>query len=489
MYYFHDKREEGETTRLSDERVEWTETRGLFTKDADMAWRVMAATAMDSDRLKREASIKATGRQSDQCVYAYSIGWHPDEAAGLSKPEMIRAADESLRALGAEGYQAIFVAHNDTPHPHVHVILNRTSPEDGRLLKIRKDYLTLSKWAQSYEEERGHVWCKERVANNALRKDGTFAKYEGAQSREHQQMEQAAKKAGVPEDAIVRERRNQEMLDSYLVEDTKTDELKARQALPDHLKAKLGDRLNMKVRHKVEFADLDARYADKKEELYERATDMIETVSAKIEKQFRPDRDALARKQYSERQEFDGRESSIIGKIQNVGEAIASRKVSELDPDDKGWTAAAFNFLTSKEARKDAIGKRHYTERRALDREEQQAKQSSKSSILSDLVSLIKSAADVFLVERKALTTRHDSETKQYKAAWTHRDEERRLAFDTLARRSRSKGMVDDDLEQSRDRAAEHKAREEYREAVARGERPKRTRKRRKGRSRNVTDE
>ena len=61
------------------------------------------------------AGIAATGRKSAKSVYAYSLSWHPDEAATLDRAEMMKAAESSLIALGAEGYQAVIVAHQDEP--------------------------------------------------------------------------------------------------------------------------------------------------------------------------------------------------------------------------------------------------------------------------------------------------------------------------------------------------------------------------------------
>ena len=61
---------------------------------------------------------------------------------------MVEAARESLKALGVEDRQALIVSHNDEPHPHVHVIVNRVSMEDGRAANMRGDHLRLSRWAE-----------------------------------------------------------------------------------------------------------------------------------------------------------------------------------------------------------------------------------------------------------------------------------------------------------------------------------------------------
>ena len=145
-YYLHDK--EAETA----ERVAWTETVNLITSDPE----------------------KATGRKLEKPVYVYSLSWHPDEQP--DKATMVEAAKESLKALGVEDRQALIVCHNDEPHPHVHVIINRVSMEDGRAANMRGDHLKLSRWAESWEERHGKIWCETRVQNNDRREQGEFVR-------------------------------------------------------------------------------------------------------------------------------------------------------------------------------------------------------------------------------------------------------------------------------------------------------------------------
>ena len=154
------------------ERVEWVQTRNLATDDPELAARIMAATAMQADDLKRAAGVKATGRKSNAHVLHFSLAWHEREAEALIPEEMMRAALGAIKALGADDRQALIVAHNDTAHPHVHVLLNRISPEDGRMLSSSKEKLALSKWAEDYERARGEILCQQRAINNAARDRG-----------------------------------------------------------------------------------------------------------------------------------------------------------------------------------------------------------------------------------------------------------------------------------------------------------------------------
>jgi len=96
-YLLHDK---GRAS--SAERLAWVETRNLATNEPEVAWRVMAATAMDQARLKEAAGIKKTGRKSKKSVLHFSLSWHEEEGELLSREEMLRAASGAIAALGGE---------------------------------------------------------------------------------------------------------------------------------------------------------------------------------------------------------------------------------------------------------------------------------------------------------------------------------------------------------------------------------------------------
>lgn len=162
-YYLHDKREAGERRRSTSERVAWTETRNLDEDDPEAVRRVMISTARRADELKAAAGVKATGRKSTACVYAYALSWHPSEAPLLDRAEMVRAANASLKVLGADRHQALIVCHRDRDHPHVHVIVNRVDPRNGKMLPTSNDFRKLSAWAHEYEKERGAILTPARA--------------------------------------------------------------------------------------------------------------------------------------------------------------------------------------------------------------------------------------------------------------------------------------------------------------------------------------
>lgn len=186
QYYLHDKKKgvsfkgaaeyalQDKGPLQTSERVEFTQTLNLPTDDPKRAIAQMIWTAQHQDELKVQAGGKSTGRKLDHPVYAYSLSWHPEESP--DREHMIQAGIESLKALGMEEHQTIIVCHNDEPHPHIHMIVNRVHPVTGKAAKLSNDRLKLSQWAENYEKERGKIYCDKRIRNNQKRGEGEFVK-------------------------------------------------------------------------------------------------------------------------------------------------------------------------------------------------------------------------------------------------------------------------------------------------------------------------
>ena len=97
----------------------------------------------------------------------------PASVAGLPPAGSLRLPIGSLTALGLERHQALVVAHGDTGHPHVHVIVNRVDPETGKAARLSNSTLRLSKWAEEYERRQGEIRCEKRFLTNLRRREGT----------------------------------------------------------------------------------------------------------------------------------------------------------------------------------------------------------------------------------------------------------------------------------------------------------------------------
>lgn len=169
QYYMHDPKA---TTR---HRIEWAETYGTVTDDPDLAWKVMAYTAMSQDRLKEASGQKTTGRKDARPVMAYSLAWHPDFEP--DRDHMLETAIQSLKVLGLEDHEAFIVAHRDS-HPHVHIIANRIHPLTGLVASSSKTKRKLSEFARIYQKEHNMShYTPKREENYQKRLEGKSTRY------------------------------------------------------------------------------------------------------------------------------------------------------------------------------------------------------------------------------------------------------------------------------------------------------------------------
>lgn len=151
-YYAHDKRtpeqkEQAEEVR-SRERVGFVHTENLGGIEDDRA-----AIGLMIDTAKRSTRCKAP-------VYAFSLAWHPEETPDPA--HMIDSGREALKVLGMQDHQALMIAHTDTAHPHLHIIVNRIHPETGLAAVLSYDQPKLQAWALEYERRQGKVYCQAR---------------------------------------------------------------------------------------------------------------------------------------------------------------------------------------------------------------------------------------------------------------------------------------------------------------------------------------
>ena len=451
-YYLHDKREEGEIERHTTERVDWTETRGFHKDniDPELAGHIMAATAMDQDRLKAQAGVRRTGQKSKGAVYAYSIAWHPDEHGKIDRAEMLNAADQSLKAIGAGDRQAIIVAHNDEPHPHVHVIVNLVSPEDGRNLSVHADRNKLSKWALSYRKARGEeeLYCpkrNERAEAAKKKRAGQDVDFVGGEKSRPRSSESdyARAKAADPK-AAKAERDRQKAADATL-------SLQGR---------------SQAHRHKRESVDLDDRLKFKKAEIKSHAKDAIARNKEQIKEQYRPVWRELYRDQYKEKRFFEKREQRLAGKVENALLVIAHRR--QIDPDgSRGFMGHAFNFLTSKKARAEALEKLHRVDQRKLSKEQREAVGAAVSAVKADRSALLSQANSSYDSDRIALIERQAFENDQLKAKWHQRTAERSRAYDAIVKKVAAKRSAKAEPE------AQNQAKEDFTRATKYRRRPR----------------
>lgn len=376
QYYLHDK---GADTA---ERVGWSETRNLMTDDPMAARNIMIATALQSDELKKAAGIKAAGRKSTQSVYAYALAWHPDEAGQIDKAEMLAAADASLKELKADHLQAVIVCHTDQKHPHIHVILNRVDPADGRMHPFKNDRLQLSDWANRYERERGNIV--------------TPAREEKRQKREQHQ--------------------DKKQRQDYALAKRQEAEARAKSDLsPAAMLKDLGEA--QKQRHRGEWKDLATANKARRNSIYDDHRKRIGNATALHKAEVKPIWRTYFREQRQREADFKRRESSIIGVVQNAISATAHQHITG-QLDGRGHLTATFTNALSSQRRKVA-----FEERLTMDRKQMSDRL---KGILDDEVKGIQVERGTALKDQRAsfdssrgeLIERQNVEREKVREAW-----------------------------------------------------------------------
>lgn len=401
-YLLHDK-DRADTA----ERVEWTATRNLATDNPHLGWRVMVATALDQNRLKEQAGIANTGRKSSKHVLHLTLSWHPEQ--NPTKEQMLEAADGALGALKASDRQALIVAHNDELHPHIHLMINRVSPRDGRLLSSSNDRLALSKWAESYERDHGKIYCDERVLNNRLRAGGSYVKGE----------------RNVPRhvfEALALQSSN---------DNSQINVVKAEERKKDHALALKGR--NMTKQHNAAWSKLDDDFQQRKADIARTLKKETSKAEARIANEMRPEWKALYARQDAEKRTFESLEKTLFGRTSNMVRTIQVT-AKDLGGAESGILRRSFGILTNAGQRLEYFEKAQARDRAAL-----AAKKARRVAIVTGVLKAqrdgkLGAARKLFLSERKTLFKRQEIERDEHRAGWAARNAERNLQFSRLSK-------------------------------------------------------
>jgi hypothetical protein len=162
-YHLHDKPDAAGARPRTSERVAFTAARNLANADPRAALDEMWRTAEDASHLKACSGVAPTGRKNETPVKTVSLAWAPGQSP--AREEMCLAADSFMKAMGWAEHQALIVAHNDTRHPHIHLIINRVHPDTGRALNDWQERKRAQVWAHDYERQHGAILCPARQAS------------------------------------------------------------------------------------------------------------------------------------------------------------------------------------------------------------------------------------------------------------------------------------------------------------------------------------
>lgn len=424
-YYLHDKRREGEAERSTADRVAWTHVINLPTTDPERAWRMMATTALKAEELKAAAGVKATGRKLAKPVFAYSLAWHPSEQP--TQAEQLDAARETLKLLGLSEHQALIVCHNDEPHPHVHVLVNRVHPTEGKAATLSNSKLTLSKWAQAYEQDRGKVFCPARVDNNAKREQGKFAR-DSRKSRPAYEFAQLSEKGGLRGAFVASEQRQQ---DAQLAQAGR----------------------DMQENHGKQWDELRRAYQTAKDRLYARADKRQSERAAEVKQEFKPEWASLFQKQRSERREFENRESTPFGKLWNIAATAREARHNE-DVRAAGPLGFLFAVLSGSE-RENLVALRQDGERVAMAGRLSKVMQRERSAIRQQTKAEADALRESYLNQCAELRRQQGQAREAMRDRWRQRNTERKAVFAALPSRAANMNR----LRQHSQAAAQHRGR------------------------------
>lgn len=381
-YYLHDKRQGDGQHPDTAERVAWTETRNLMTDDPDTARKIMTATAMQSDQLKKAAGVKAAGRKSTQHVYAYALSWHPDEAEGLTKADMMAAVDSTLKELKADHLQAVAVCHTDQKHPHVHVIINRVDPSDGRMHGFKNDRLILSDWANRYERDRGQIVTPAREEKRKKREQ-----HQDKQKRLDYAKQKRTEAAARPKDDLS----------------------------PAAMLKDLGDA--QKARHRKEWQELSASNKDRRTAIYDDYRARIKTAATLHRQEVKP----IWREYYAEERErkkaFEDRERNVLGKVKNAFSATAFQHLRG-DIDGSGKLSATFSNALSSQKRRAAFDDRLNLDKAALRERLNAVLDGEVSELQAARKSALAGQRQSFDGSRAELIEKQNTEREKVREAW-----------------------------------------------------------------------
>lgn len=411
-YYLHDKRQDGQAAHpVTSERVAFTETRNMMEVGPHTATRIMIGTAAQADQLKRDAGIKTTGRKATAGpVYAFSLQWEPNELEIFDRAEMVKHANAALKILGLSDRQAVIVAHQDTAHPHVHVIVNRVSPVDGRMATVGKDAVAkLNRYAYEYERDRGMIVSPNRAAvqEEIDRKRQQHPDQE--KRRQYVQEQQAAKKAQQQFTRAAEATAGRP--DSAKVKQTAATRGKSEGAILKELHDA------QKARHKEEWAKLAAANKATREAVYSQFGATIRQQAEEHKTRTKPAWAAFFRAARMEERAFFARERSIVGILQN---ALAATPLGQ-----RGSLSAVFSNVLSASNREAAFRAAQAHARAGMQDRVKAALDTEIAAVKQQRAAALSAQRRAYDTTRATLIERQNAEKAKMREAWRQAYERR----------------------------------------------------------------
>ncbi|MAT70104.1 MAG: hypothetical protein CMJ58_11355 [Planctomycetaceae bacterium] len=358
------------------ERVDFVEVRNLATDDPQVAWRIMAAKHYAQDDLKRKAGVGLGGPKDGKPVGHMYISWGRDEADAqeLDRNEMIHSANGALRAIGADRYPALIIAHNDTDHPHCHIICCFIG-DDGRLKKNWKEKEKLSRFALEREiAVHGEPVVKLRERNWKHRDAGEKTPTMKKQPRHLYELEKAAQ-----QDETMR----------AFTEEHKAKLVELARRVDGHVDRD-GNVVQegQKARHKRHRERLRWCYEERNRRIKAAAAKQKSAEVRRIRQEHDQPWQELLNQQEADRHEFRKNEATLLGRAYNIlrytnWKAVFSKQ-QKLGDRAPSVFSKAFNTLSDSGHREQVLQKRQQRDQQRLRSSQREAEQLVKDRLQAE---------------------------------------------------------------------------------------------------------
>lgn len=113
-----------------------------------------------------------------KCVGHIPLAFSPDDAPRMTDQFMERLAKEYMKLMGIENTQYIIVRHNNTSHPHCHIVFNRVN-NDGKTISDKNDQYRNEKVCKQLKDKYNLTYGKGKENVNTQKLKGSEqTKYE-----------------------------------------------------------------------------------------------------------------------------------------------------------------------------------------------------------------------------------------------------------------------------------------------------------------------
>lgn len=122
---------------------------------------VLGSTAHElTSSFERVAELNT---RAEKKVKHFSLSFAPEDRAKLNPGTMAQISQEFLKKMGYHNNQYVVIQHNDTKHPHLHIVVNRIDPDTCRAVNDSNEKFKGSRIARELEQAHGLTVATERA--------------------------------------------------------------------------------------------------------------------------------------------------------------------------------------------------------------------------------------------------------------------------------------------------------------------------------------